>query len=575
MVCCVAKVDDRDAEVMSHSINLLNLPTELLVKIMFYLPMHDRIMMLHVSQRFWNFAEIPLLWRNFTLFGGHYWKHNLNLLKVIGKHVRAIYFNYITSDLLEIMVCNINWRSVTHLILYDRYRFQRLLKIAVDTMPCLQYLAMKLSFNRYNNYNMYYVGIKNTVELLEIISTRIKVLKLDLPSSTDLQSVVAGIQVFVNKHYADALPSLIKIFGGFNITATDNSVYDNMSDNYGQRNRQSPDISLCLLANATDNLFKIWSKSAYSLSPFVIQLYDKVPSDTPIHLFPPVPMRSYKFGAAATPTLIQLPAYGIVGLKDNIFHFSEYIDDHGMVSHSVTLDHGDCGSLIEERHITCIPHLHTVSYVDISYENVNSNHLQQLAIACPNLQQLHLRGNVNCLEDLQGLQAIVDKCKNLKSLNLAGIDVSWVESYLLLWDLLSSLKKLTLLTIDLCMILLYDYDDDDKQRLVTMCKSCHSLLALNVHLKHWSCIECNSINENFLFSHFPSLTYCALWNIEYSSVAHAFTNCHRLKYLHEYAYHQYAYDLRCEEECFLHLSRNTAAVVYKRCEYSYIFSDFI
>ena len=107
---------------------------------------------------------------------------------------------------------------------------------------------------------------------------------------------------------------------------------------------------------------------------------------------------------------------------------------------------------------------------------------------------------------------VVDKCK--KILELAGIDVSRVESYLLLWDLLSSLKKLTLLTIDLCMILLYDSDDDDKQRLVTMCKSCHSLLALNVHLGQESCIECNISNENFLFSHFPSLSYI-LCTVEY------------------------------------------------------------
>ena len=55
-------------------------------------------------------------------------------------------------------------------------------------------------------------------------------------------------------------------------------------------------------------------------------------------LFPPVPVRNYRFGAAATPTLIQLRDYGIVGLKDHIFHFSEYIDDHGMVCHAVTLD---------------------------------------------------------------------------------------------------------------------------------------------------------------------------------------------------------------------------------------------
>ena len=144
-----------------------------------------------------------------------------------------------------------------------------------------------------------------------------------------------------------------------------------MSGNYGQRHRRSIDSSAHLSANATDNLFKFWSKSAYSLSPFVIQIYDRLSNDISLHLFPAVPMRSYKFGAAATPTLIQLPGYGIVGLKDNMFHFSEYIDDHGMVSHAVTLDHGDCESLIEERHITCIPHF----YIDISYENVNSNHL--------------------------------------------------------------------------------------------------------------------------------------------------------------------------------------------------------
>ena len=194
----------------------------------------------------------------------------------------------------------------------------------------------------------------------------------------------------------------------------------------------------------------------------------------------------------------------------------------------------------------------------------NSNHLQQLAIACPNLQQLHLQGSVNCLKDLQGLQAIVDKCKNLESLNLAGISVYWVESYFLLWDLLSSLKKLTLLTIDLCMILLYDYDDDDKQRLVTMCKSCHSLLALNVHLGLQGCSGCYSRKVDFLFSHFPSLKYCALWGIPYSYLTDAFTNCRHLKYLHEYEYtddHR-IYDSRCEEECLLHLSRNT--VIYRK-----------
>ena len=58
--------------------------------------------------------------------------------------------------------------------------------------------------------------------------------------------------------------------------------------------------------------------------------------------------------------------------------------------------------------------------------------------------------------------------------------MSFVESYMLLWELLSSIKKLSYLAIDLCMILLYNFDDDDEQKLFTMCKGCHSLLVLHV-----------------------------------------------------------------------------------------------
>ena len=68
-----ASVEDprEDHSIDNYSINLLSLPTELLVKIMLYLPIYDRIMMLHISQRFENMAEIPLLWRHFRLKNHH------------------------------------------------------------------------------------------------------------------------------------------------------------------------------------------------------------------------------------------------------------------------------------------------------------------------------------------------------------------------------------------------------------------------------------------------------------------------------------------------------------------------
>ena len=514
---------------IDYSSTLINLPMEILVKILLYLPIRDRMGMRHISQRFRDAAEIPLLWKEFTVYSQisqpclkrYHVGIMANLLKVIGEHVRKVYVSCMQTGKTLQMVRNTNWRNVTHLILYD----SDYLRI-IQSMPHLQNL--KLMLQLYGIYHTvsedmdYLYAVEDMVRLLEIIEGRIRKLDCYLTDSRE-EYVVGGIQEFANKGHV--LPSIINIFSSFCITATNNTLY-------------SPRV--------TPKLFKFWSTSAFNLSSFEINLYD-TETIIPMNIFPPVPVRKYKFGAAeATPTLIRLSDHGIVNLKDKIFHLSEYIDDHGMISHAVTLDHGDCQSLIEERHLYCT-HLHTVSYVDISYQNVNSNHLQQLAVVCPNLQQLYLKGNVNCLKDLQGLHAIVNTCQNLKSLNLAGISVSLAESYLLLWELLSSIKKLTYLAIDLCMILLYDFDDDDEQKLFTMCKGCHSLLALDVHLgedhREWeyiwcqysgreSCIECNSVNENFLFSHFPSLAYCAIWDIEYSSVAYAFTDCRHLKYLH-------------------------------------------
>ena len=148
---------------------------------------------------------------------------------------------------------------------------------------------------------------------------------------------------------------------------------------------------------------------------------------------------------------------------------------------------------------------------------------------CPNLQRLNLRGNFKCLKHLQGLRAIVCTCENLESLSLSGISVSEVESYLLLWELLSSLKKLIHLAIDLCMVKLYDgCDDANKQKLITMFRGSRRLQAMEMECIR-DCIECSS-NTNVLFSYFPSLAYCKMLHFRYSGIAHAITNCHQLKY---------------------------------------------
>ena len=89
----------------------------------------------------------------------------------------------------------------------------------------------------------------------------------------------------------------------------------------------------------------------------------------------------------------------------------------------------------------------------------------------------------NSLQSLQGLRAIVDTCQNLQGLNLEGIRPSSVESYLLLWELLSSIKKLTHLAIDLCMLIHINnncYNAADKDKLIGMLGNCDSLKALEI-----------------------------------------------------------------------------------------------
>ena len=72
-----------------HSKSLVDLPTELLVKILSYLPTLDKIMMQHVSRWFQDFSEIPLLWREFS-WPDYEPRHQCivnNTLKRCGKHV--------------------------------------------------------------------------------------------------------------------------------------------------------------------------------------------------------------------------------------------------------------------------------------------------------------------------------------------------------------------------------------------------------------------------------------------------------------------------------------------------------
>ena len=289
-----------------------------------------------------------------------------------------------------------------------------------------------------------------------------------------------------------------------------------------QGNPLPPSVSIF-----TSAMTFIWPpESSYIYEPpsFEIGLYSN--RKIPLNLYPIVPFRKFKFGPSATPPLIQLSDHGIEGLEHDVFYLNDY-DHCGTVRYTAI----SFKPRLLEKHLSdyiSITHLCLVSYFDFCNKNIDvcSNHLEQLAVVCPNLQRLNLQGNVNCLKHLQGLRAIVNTCQNLEGINLTKISVSRVESHVLLWELLSSLKKLTHLAIDLCLM---KANDANRQKLIDMFISCQSLKALEIHCDY-GCAECKT--GDFLFSYFPSLTYCRICNFQYPSLAYAITNCHKLKYLY-------------------------------------------
>ena len=310
ILSALATKDDRKDNI-DYSSTLINLPTELLVKILLYLPICARMMVRHISQRFRNVAEIPLLWKEFTVdIGSPLNGIMANLLKVIGEHVRVLYIGtWHPQGKTLSMLCNTNWRNVTHLILDQRY-YPSCLRGLIQQMPHLQNLELMLSLLDYYTTNEdmgYDCAVEEIVEMLKIIEGRIRKLDCSLEWSYDsfseLKYIVEGIQECANKGYV--LPSIINIFSRVEfyskITATDNSkLYSN--------------------PRATCLLFKFWSTSAFS---FEIGFYDI----GAMNIFPSVSVIKYKFGAAeATPILIQLSDHGIVNLRDEIIpHLIEWV----------------------------------------------------------------------------------------------------------------------------------------------------------------------------------------------------------------------------------------------------------
>ena len=129
--------------------------------------------------------------------------------------------------------------------------------------------------------------------------------------------------------------------------------------------------------------------------------------------------------------------------------------------------------------------------------------MEQLAVSCPNLQKLDLGYCGDCLQSLQGLQAIASHCHNLQGLNLLGMHASEVEDHILLWEILSDMK-LTYLVIDFCVL---RSEAGNKGKLICLFQKCY--------IKGLRCQYCKygrvlTDEDALMLSYFPSLNCCYL-----------------------------------------------------------------
>jgi len=255
----------------------------------------------------------------------------------------------------------------------------------------------------------------------------------------------------------------------------------------------------------------------------VIKLYKSL--KTPMNLAHVLPVFQVEFGPAATLPVVNADICGFSNMQFLVLTDSIL---HNQVVYKASLR---LYQLVVQVNRT-FTDLEFIIEFDASHFDAKSDHLEQLAFACPNLQRVNLFGNKQCLKSLRGLRTIASCCHNLHGLNLMGMSVKEVENQMELWEILSSMK-LTHLAICLCILL--PSVEENKIKLQDLFGKCVYLQALECFV---SCYWCSSSFANkslSILSYFKVLTHLTQTEFSYhpcaTSLHDIVTSCNQLKYL--------------------------------------------
>jgi len=468
---------------------LLALPTELLVYIFMFLPTtRDKVKMKYVSCRLQSVTEAPSLWSKFV-WPYYDSREELcinNLLKSCGGYMKTVSFpDYVPPPLL--LVNMLGW--------------------------C---------------YNVIELSLPNTKlddeQLAEIVRHMVRLQKMEVQWSKQLIPLLS-----IGKSLKEMTIRIKEKFR-FSCFKSDDHLELFLRD-WIDGGFMPPNVNIyCIQTMLEESLLKGWLQWNHNSPPGhtgYITLYNSW--KVPLNLFHNLPSFQLQFGKGATVPIFNL---GLVGLEKDFLLLSHNCGN-------TTVYRARLWKLSESiTSRSAVSSLNGITEFDFSsFNSFQSNHLEQLAVVCPNLQRLNLRDHTECLNSLRGLQAIASNCHNLQGLNLLGIQVTEVENHMHLWEILSDMK-LTHLSIELCVIIPFENDDRYKQNLIMLYQKFSHLQALQLKRDKVVrlCPKCEDYDDkhSLLLSHFPSLTLCLMEHMPFQSTAamhNTVTSCKELKYL--------------------------------------------
>ena len=492
--------------------SLVTLPVEVLVYILSFLSTPDKVRIRCTSKILRTVGKVPSLWEDFiwSRYASRDEKLLDHTLKAIGKNIKRIHFAGppIAMDASKLQAMLKFCVNLIHLSLplFDLYgNFEKLEKIvhSIGTIQVLDISVPAQSIDKGRVLRQTFAVFSNLRELS---------LHFGVSTWALSDTIQQWLEEWANNNY---VPRKLNIFFRNNHTSFLQSYLPVLRNKTLRKMTDSEEM-------ACANFYMKTITDSSATIPFV-QL--RV-TDSSVYL-----------------SSVKASKYGILGLDYETLQLTEG-SYRGKKVHKALL------TVTNNEYIdTSVTSLSSVTYFDASYCKVlYPGHLEQLSIACPNLQRLGLTRNQHCLNNLQGLRSLADNCKSLQGLSLMDIHLHDCEySCIQLWEILCSMR-LTQLGIEACMINVFDYRKAlskpsasgensaqvKHQNLTYMFQQYGSLQVLEVGIQrrptYESCYNPNDY-ELLLLTNFPSITYYRLCSLPSNDCHYTLKRIFGQKYL--------------------------------------------